>query len=96
MSKLNYSPSLLESDGCYFCNRTDGKIDRHEVFHGPNRAKSAELGCWVNLCHNCHMQLHQTRPEMDKELKQICQVEAMKHYGWTVNDFRNVFGKNFI
>jgi len=42
------------------------------------------------------MQLHQTRPEMDKELKQICQAAAMKHYGWTIDDFRMKFGKNYM
>lgn len=42
------------------------------------------------------MRLHQMRPEMDKELKVICQERAMEYYGWSVDDFRKTFGKNFL
>lgn len=94
-----YAPSIMETSGCWFCDRRGSlylRLQRHEVFHGPNREKSKRLGTWVTLCQECHMMLHHTTPSMDRLLKREGQKAAMKHYGWTVEDFRGEFGKNYL
>ena len=90
-----YAPSIMESKGCYRCGFC-GDLARHEVFHGNNREKSKALGCWVTLCPRCHARLHQQDPAMDWELKREGQIRAMAHYGWTVKEFRERFGKSYV
>lgn len=93
-----YAPSIIQDDTsyCYLTFTETGKLDRHEVFHGPYREKSKELGLWVVLAHDVHMQLHTRSAEMDRQLKRIGQKIAMEHYGWTTEDFIQRFGKNYI
>ena len=92
-----YAPSIVQDiDGCWFCATQQGKLDRHEIYHGAYRKKSKALGLWVLLCHDCHMTLHHTDAALDALLKRWGQREAMKHYGWGVDDFRERFGKNYL
>ena len=86
-------------DRCYICGRTEW-IERHHIFNGTaNRKKSEKYGLTVHLCHWCHNEppngVHYNQ-ETDTRLKQIGQKAAMDEYGWTVDDFRKVFGKNYL
>lgn len=98
LDRNGYAPSLLPSTGCYICKRS-GDTVRHEVFFGPNRAKSKALGLWVTLCPACHtlgpMAVH-NNAAVNLKLKQEAQAVAMEHYGWTVDEFRAEFGKSYI
>lgn len=97
LDRNGYAPSIIPAvDGCFWCGRTDGKLDRHEIFHGANRQKSKALGLWINLCHDCHMELHHTSAQMDAMTKQMGQMCAMEHYGWDKDEFRRRFGKNYL
>lgn len=92
-----YAPSILShEEKCEVCGRSAGKLDRHEVWHGANRTKSKNLGCWVYLCPICHDKLHHKGEGLDQELKRLGQIEAMDYYGWTVEEFRKRFGKSYI
>ena len=92
-----YSPSILQSgEECFFCG-SEYDLIRHEAFFGTAyREKSKALGCWVNLCPQCHMELHDHVDNKDKTLKEFAQGCSMSHYGWTVEEFRMHFGKNRI
>lgn len=93
-----YAPSVIDryDSTCMLC-RKRGDLVRHEVFHGTaNRAISKRLGAWVYLCPACHHALHNTDPALDWELHQIGQLEVMKHYDWSVKDFRERFGKSYV
>ena len=94
MDRNGYNESIMPSKGCYWCGRTDGKMDRHEVFHGAFRKKAKAAGLWVLLCHDCHAELHQHNAMMDHLLKCAGQRAAMEHYGWSIPDFIREFGKN--
>lgn len=92
-----YAPSIVEiygGDCCYWCKR-GGQLVRHEIFHGSNRRKSKELGLWVHLCPSCHMRLHGQDAQIDRSLKIIGQQRAEAYYGWTAQQFRKIFGKNY-
>lgn len=90
-----YAPSLLNTgDGCYICER-NLTTQRHEIFHGPYREKSKQYGLWINVCHYCHYQIHNGDGRMNKYLKCDGQKAAMERYEWTVQDFRERFGKNY-
>lgn len=98
VDKNGYAPSIVQhmAGECYITGRSDSKLDRHEIFHGPYRAKSKRLGLWVLLDHEIHMQLHQKDAELDKNLKKTGQLIAMGHYSWTTDEFIKQFGKNYL
>lgn len=95
-----YAPSIMQKgDGCFLCGRRDRKLDRHEVFGGAYRSKSKAYGLWVLLCHeDCHQGKYGVHgnPSRALDLKRLAQMEAEAVYTWTHDDFRRVFGKNFL
>lgn len=73
---------------------------------GAYRDKSEHYGLWVYLNHFYHNEppcpqnanlgsAHFTR-ELSEYLKKKGQKEAMKEYGWTVDKFREIFGKSWL
>lgn len=99
MDNNGYNPSVLQDDltYCYVCGRSCEKLDRHEVFGGSLRQKSKSLGLWIMLCHeSCHLYGVHQFPAKYEYIKQKAQRIAMKHYGWTKEDFIREFGKSYI
>lgn len=101
LDRNGYAPSILQGDShsCYICERTDKKLDRHEVFGGANRQKSKRLGLWVLLCHSrCHQGI--SGVHLDKRagdaLKREAQRVAMERFNWTTDDFIREIGKNYL
>ena len=90
-----YAPSIVqifEDRVCFNCEAS-GDLARHEIFNGYNRKKSKAYGLWVNLCPRCHMQIHD---HSDRSLKVAGQIRCMAEYGWTVEEFRERFGKSYV
>lgn len=98
--------SIIQTDRerCYICGGYalyNDPLDEHHVFNGnPNRALSEKYGLKVYIHHNrCHIfgkqSVHQNA-DVDNALKAKVQQLAMEHYGWTVDDFRHIFGKSYI
>lgn len=96
--------SILQSNTsrCILCkgNANIEPLDKHHVFFGANRKKSEKYGLTVYLHHSrCHIfgehSVH-VDPKTDLALKKYAQQKAMKHYGWTVEDFIRIFGKNYL
>lgn len=101
LDKNGYAPSIVDpyvdfDQRCFMCNYR-GDLARHEIFNASNRQKSKAYGLWVYLCPRCHMEVHE-HPELHSVtvLKRIAQWDAMAHYGWTIDDFRERFGKNYV
>lgn len=87
---------------CWLCHRNGNgdPLDKHHIFGGPNRKKSEKYGLVVYLCHNrCHIfgkeAVHINAENMQK-LHEYGQRKAMSEQGWTVDDFREIFGKNYL
>lgn len=101
LDKNGYSSSIMQSDlsRCYRCGRTTGKLDRHEIFGGANRAKSKRYGLWVVLCNDgCHLGtwgVHYNAEVME-QLHREGQIAAMTAYGWTKEEFIKRIGKNYL
>lgn len=98
LDRNGYAPSILSVGNyeCFVCG-TGGDLARHEVYYGTAyRSRSKELGLWVNVCPECHAEIHDKVDDLDKQLKKITQMKAMLHYGWSVEEFRNRFGKNWL
>ena len=96
LDRNGYAPSIMpHSEGCDICCRRDRPLQRHEAFGGAFRARSKALGCWLWVCDACHMKMHQKDAQLRYNVKQLVQLQAMAHYGWTVEEFRTLFGRNY-
>ena len=85
---------------CWLCGSRSAVLDIHHIFGASNRKKSEKYGLVVDLCHNtCHIfgpkAVHQNAETM-QTLHEYGQRKAMEDNGWTVDDFRGIFGKNYI
>lgn len=87
---------------CYICKRNARAeyfgLDEHHVFGGFGKRKLSEkYGLKVYLCHDrCHLNGVHKNAKLNRALKANVQKKAMKHYGWSIADFRAIFGKNYI
>lgn len=96
MDRNGYNPSIVGTgDECFLCLK-GGELVRHEIFHGPYREKSKEYGLWCTLCPKCHWKLHNGNGKDDRFLKHVGYTNAMSRYGWTNDEFRQLFGKIYI
>lgn len=102
MSKIK---SIIQADKehCFICGgcANGDPLDEHHVYGGnPNRKLSEKYGLKVYIHHNkCHIfgkdSVHQNA-KVNNALKAIVQKIAMKYYGWSIDDFRRIFGKNYL
>lgn len=88
----------LEDKKCFICGSYNW-IELHHIFGGANRKKSEKYGLVVYLCHDCHNEapngVHHNAERM-RILRSYAQKKAMKHYGWTTQEFIKLFGKNYL
>lgn len=96
--------SIIQSDKskCFICgqNPCGDPLDCHHCFGGANRDLSEKYGLKIYAHHEkCHifgkMSIHQN-VEVNKKVKAIAQKKAMEYYDWSVDDFRKIFGKNYL
>ena len=82
---------------CYICGRRDEALDEHHVYGGyANRKISEKYGLTVYLCHNkCHLNGVHRDGTLNRMLQAKVQRKAMKHYGWTTEEFIKIFGQNY-
>lgn len=93
--------SIIQSDKniCYICGKNSNyePLDEHHVYSGSCRKLSEKYGLKVYLHHNeCHLNGVHKNAELNRELKAKVQEIAMEHYGWSIEDFTRIFGKNYI
>lgn len=91
--------SIIQTEKeCFICG-SQRWLEEHHVFSGGCRKLSERYGLKVWLCHYCHNEkpngVHHNAT-INQHLKRIVQEVAMKHYGWTINDFRNIFSKSYL
>ncbi|MBR3008361.1 MAG: hypothetical protein IKI35_05630 [Stomatobaculum sp.] len=89
-------------DCCVLCGRNgcEDPLDTHHIFNGGARRTSEIFGATVRLCHGrCHQMgkysVHRNQ-DVDLRLKQYGQRRVMEEQGWDLEDFRAIFGKNYL
>ena len=87
---------------CWLCGRNGNAdpLDKHHIFGGAYRKKSEKYGLCVDLCHrSCHTfgrdAAHRSSETMQR-LREYGQKKAMRENGWSIEEFRLEFGKNYI
>lgn len=94
------SKSILQEDkeSCFLCG-SHRWLEEHHVFGGGKRQLSEKYGLKVYLCHYCHNEpphgVHHNSATR-QFLQRKTQRKAMERYQWTVEDFRFIFGKNYL
>lgn len=86
-----------DCDKCFICGRY-GILERHHCIGGSNRKNSETDGLCVMLCKNCHTGrdgVHM-QPANSMWLKRMAQRYAMDELGYTIDTFRNIYGKNYL
>lgn len=96
--------SILQEDKthCFLCGKNNSfePLECHHVFGAYNRNKSEKYGLTVYLhSHTCHKfgknSVHQNAEIMQK-LHEIGQRKAMEYYGWSIEDFIQIFGRSYL
>ena len=83
---------------CYITGCTFN-LHEHHVYGGGRRKISEKYGLKIYLRSDYHnladYGVHHNH-ELDMKIKSEVQKIAMKHYGWSIQDFIDRFGKNYI
>lgn len=98
MKKIKENPPRI----CWLCgaNGSCDPLDKHHIFGGANRKLSEKYGLYVYLCHSkCHIfgknAVH-VNEETSQVLHEYGQRKAMFENGWSIDDFRTIFGRNYL
>ena len=68
-------------------------LERHHVFGASFRDKSEKYGAVVEICRECHDDLHHRHPAKYKWLKREWRDRLMAENGWSTEDFIREFGR---
>ena len=98
----DFTPSIMQDDVCCFISGvTSVELHRHHIFYGrANRKLSEQYGLWVWLTPMLHNLggkncVHENK-KLDGGLKVLGQQKFMAHYGKTADEFRAIFGRNYL
>lgn len=92
--------SIIQKDDskCFICH-SHRWLEWHHIFGAAYRDTSEHYGLKVRLCHYCHNEppngVHFNK-DIRRKLQAKAQKIAMKHYKWSVEDFRERFGRNYL
>ena len=83
---------------CELCGKW-GHLEVHHIFFGTGKRKlSDQYGAVINLCRECHREgkhrMHRSRYHC-LQVQEREQRRLMAEYGWSVQDFIKIFGKNY-
>ena len=89
---------IQDTKECYICGGRRW-LEEHHCFHGANRKLSEKYGLKVWLCHYCHNEppngIHHNKQNRESLQAKVQRI-AMDHYRWSVEDFRKIFGRNYL
>lgn len=98
--RLPMTKSIIQDEKrCLLCGSTR-ELECHHIFGGnPNRKLSEKYGLKVWLCHDHHNEppngVH-FNANIRQRLQAKAQKIAMNYYGWTIEQFIKIFGKNYL
>lgn len=97
MGRNNYNDSVFDTEygRCFYCGKY-GDTARHEVFYGnANRNKAKRFGYWVNICPDCHREVHKYPNDgIDRFLKQTGQIEYERNHDRI--EFIKEWGRSYL
>ena len=90
---------IQDKKECYICGTTIG-LEEHHCLLGKNRSNAEKYGLKVFLCQTHHRGTNgvhgKNGNELQNKLKVIAEVKWLKHYNCAIEDFIEVFGRNYL
>lgn len=90
---------IQDTKECYVTGSTYN-LHEHHIFCGTGLRRLSEkygLKIWLRAdFHNMSDYGIHFDKNFDLDIKQMAQQVAMEHYGWTIEDFIKIFGRNFL
>ena len=84
---------------CFLCGRVCHTEVHHLLFGMGNRKLSEQYHLTVNLCPECHRtgpKAVHNNAEVANSLRAYGQKQWMEKTGGSIDDFRRIFGKNYL
>lgn len=92
--------SIIQSEKECYITGSSYNLHEHHIIYGNGLRKLSEkygLKVWLRAdWHNMSDYGVHFNKALDLKLKQMAQKKAMKYYGWSVEDFIEIFGKSYI
>lgn len=80
---------------CFVCGRSNA-VHKHHLIEGTaNRRISDRYGLVVDLCLECHERAHRDA-ELADRLHRYAEQLWLDEHGGTVEEFIQIFGKNYL
>lgn len=92
----------FETRQCFLCGRNGrgDRLERHHIFSNANRPLSEKYGLVVWLCgERCHRSGKYSahmNADVARYLHRYGQEKAMREQGWSADEFRKIFGRNYL
>ena len=93
LERSRFSIFTDDLDTCMFCGMS--ATDLNEIFRGRNRQNSMKYGAVQPLCRKCHSRIT-NNTELENKWKIKCQKRVMEYYKMSIEEFIEIFGKNYI
>lgn len=92
--------SLMSNERkCYLCGTNIG-LHKHHIYEGTGKRKLSErYGCWCYLCghhHNLSNAGVHFNKDLEKYLKRKCEERWLEENQATIDEFINIFKKNYL
>lgn len=78
---------------CMFCGMK--ATDLNEIFRGRNRRNSMKYGAVIPLCRRCHCKITDNY-NLEIKWKIKGQEKIMNYYNMNIEEFINIFGRNYL
>lgn len=78
---------------CMFCGMK--ATDLNEIFRGRNRKNSMKYGAVIPLCRRCHCKITDNY-NLEMKWKIKGQEKIMNYYNINIEEFINIFGRNYL
>ena len=92
--------SIIQTEKECYLTGSIKNLHEHHVFFGSGKRKLSEkygLKVWLrDDWHNMADYGVHFNKELDLQIKRKVQKKAMKHYGWSTEDFIKIFGRNYL
>jgi len=85
-----------EQPYCIECGSTEWLQCHHCVEGRGRRALSEKYGLKIILCQKCHDKAHRQEPELLKKWQCIGEQAFIDHYKASQEEFKKIFGINFL
>lgn len=94
------SKSIMQREKECYVTGAIGNLHEHHIFYGSGLRKKSEhygLKVWLRAdYHNMSDYGVHFDKEFDLKLKREAQEKAMEKYGWSVEEFIEKFGRNYV